>query len=431
MPVELYRQARHLGLLAVVGFGLFSCAGDSAEPPAVDEPELKAVPEPEAEPEVPTGPTPTILMVQAQFAGGKPGPAKMTLWHRLEDGAWKDEVIEDPKSSVFHKAVVWRDGILTIAAGQVGGEKLPGKLSHWTRSGDGWSEKVLWEGSWDGKFQRLRDMELADFDGDGQDEIAIATHDVGVVAVADEVDGVWTISEMDETPDTFVHEIEVGDVDGDGTHEFYATPSARNRSSGESQPGGVVRYDFKDGAYVRSQVVHWDASHAKEILVADTDGDGKGELYAVREAHIEGKGKDKKRVEPVKIMRMDPGAAGWTETLVATLDDDQCRFLVPADVDGDGAVEIVAAGYKSGLWVLERSEDGTFEGNLVDAKSGGFEHATHVADLDKDGTVEIYVAADTQKEFRRYVWNGTDFDRSKIAPIGDGKITWNLQDGEI
>ena len=65
----------------------------------------------------------------------------------------------------------------------------------------------------------------------------------------------------------------------------------------------------------------------------------------------------------------------------------------------------------------------------IDANSSGFEHATHAADLDGDGKSESYVAADNQKEVRRYVWNGESFDRKVIAEIGASHLTWNLQDG--
>jgi hypothetical protein len=374
-------------------------------------------------------------MVQAQFIKKKPGPARLELW-RTDGENWFEEIIEDADSSVFHKAMVWRDGLLTIAAGALPSDPpKEAKLSHWTRDGEGWKEQVLWKRAWSGRFQRLRDIGIGDFDGDGADEFAIATHDRGVVAVADEVDGAWTVVELDELADTFVHEIEVGDVDGDGVVEFYATPSERNKASGASQPGGVVRYVLKDGSYVRSEVVSWDISHAKEILVADTDGDGADELYAVREAHIEAKEdengkKVKTRVSPVQIIRLDHEAGAWTETVVASLEDDQCRFLVAADANHDGKTDLVAAGYKSGLWMLERDDEGGFgKATLIDRNSGGFEHATHAADLDGDGKVEIYVAADQQREFRVYTWDGSGFARKKIASIATGRITWNLQDG--
>jgi hypothetical protein len=335
---------------------------------------------------------------------------------------------------VFHKAVTWRGGILTIAQGMPNTEPVaPAKLSHWTYADCGWQEKVLWAQTWGGKFQRLRDMEFGDFDGDGADEIAIATHDMGVVAVVDEgADGTWNVAEMDEKADTFVHEVEVGDVDADGVVEFYVTPSDRNKSSGVSQPGGVARYDLRDGAYVQSEVVMFEDSHAKEILAADVDGDGHEELYVVKEGHVVKENGETRLKDPVKIVQMIPGKSGWTQRVVATLDGDpQCRFLLAGDVNHDGKTDLVAAGKETGLWMLTRNEDGTFTNALIDKNSGGFEHATHAADLDNDGKLEVYVAADTQRSFRRYIWTGEGWDRSEIDKIPQLHITWNLQDGML
>lgn len=416
-----------IGMMTILGFALTACGG-TEEAPA---PAPLAAPEPPPAPEKaarPAGPLPSLLMVQAQFVkeGGRPvpGPAKMVIF-RQDGKEIHTEVVEDPASNVFHKAIAWNDGVLTIGA-------MGALLRHWTFADGEWAAKTIWENSWGGKFDRLRDLELGDLDGDGTEEIIIATHDQGVVAVGTEKDGAWSFAEMDQKPDTFIHEIEVGDVDGDGKREFYCTPSDRNRASGVSQPGGVARYDWNGSTYERSTVVHWDESHAKEILVADVTGDGTDELYVVREAHTEKKDGVTVIVDPVKIIRLDRGEDGsWSETVTAELDDKQCRFLVAGDVDHDGKMDLVAAGMDSGLWLLSLQDDGNFTKTLIDKNSGGFEHATHIADLDGDGKAEIYVAADKQKALRRYIWNGSSFGRKKLADIPEHHITWNIQDAKL
>lgn len=388
------------------------------EPAAPTPPEPAPVAAPEA--------GPGLLMVQAWFkpvAGKpKPQPSKL-LMIRVDGEAYTTEELLDEDSNVFHKAVAWRDGILTISA-------MKAQLKHWKRVDGTFEGELLWEQSWGGQFDRLRDLEFGDVDGDGEDEMVIATHDVGVVAVGNEVDGKWVFTEFGKKDDTFVHEVEIGDVDGDGKAEAYTTPSARNRASMESQPGGVSKVVFaEDGSYSLEPVVHWEESHAKEILVTDLDGDGTSELYAVREAHTEKVAGAVSIIDPVKVVQLTPDGDSWKQTVVAELQDQQCRFLLPVDVEGDGTMELVAAGFKNGLYLLRPQEDGTFAVETIDANSAGFEHATHAADLDKDGIPELYVAADTQRELRRYEWNGTGFDRKVIADIEQRHITWNIQDG--
>jgi hypothetical protein len=43
--------------------------------------------------------------------------------------------------------------------------------------------------------------------------------------------------------------------------------------------------------------------------------------------------------------------------------------------------------------------------------------------------MEIYVASDKQKEFRRYVYVDGEYRKEVIAPIPAMHITWNVQDG--
>ena len=64
----------------------------------------------------------------------------------------------------------------------------------------------------------------------------------------------------------------------------------------------------------------------------------------------------------------------------------------------------------------------------IDEESSGFEHASLLADLDGDGTDELYVASDDQGEVRRYVARGDRFEKEVIhtrKPAGSA-FTWNL-----
>jgi hypothetical protein len=408
-----------------------ACSRDRSQPSESSSPppaaaaatERTGQPAPAAQPDQ----HPALLLAQAQFvekAGEiEPGPAKLVILRR-DDHGWTSEILEDEQSNVFHKAIVWHGGILTIG----GGAAL---LRHWVRSGDDWKPKTLWRRSWHGKVDRLRDMELGDVDGDDRAEIVLATHDRGVVAIGDQGDGDWTFTELGKTDDVFVHEIEIGDVDGDGASEIYSTPSARNRYTGV-QAGSVIRYDWTGDQYRKSQVARWDDTHAKEVLVTDADGDGTDELYAVREAVIDRGDDDVPTIAtPVRVLRLDRQDDGsWSESVIASVDDRGARFLVPGDVDGDGDVDLILATMHAGLWLLRHDGD-SFHKVLIDAESSGFEHATHVADLDGDGQLEIYVAADDQGELRRYVWKDNQFARRKLADIPAHHITWSIQHGTL
>jgi len=422
----------------LVAIGLTACGGESESP--ATKPAAAPSPAPAAAPAPAASTTPAslpkgLLVALSQFAvtpEGKvlpqPGPAKLEILTR-EGGAWKVQTIDDPDSNVFHKAMVFAapDGpaILTL-----GGTKAMLKL--W-RKKDGAFVPVetLWSKEWGGKFNRMRDAEIADVLHDGRTGLAVATHDQGVVAtVLPKKDGGgWDVTEIDAEKDTFVHEIEVGDLDGDGTIEVYATPSEPNKLDGSVQSGHVTRYvpAKNEGRFVVADLGN---RHAKEILVRDVDGDGRDELYVAVEAHTEVVDGQTRIVEPVEIRRYDAGTDPTSGVVIATLDDRLTRFLTAGDVDGDGKKEMVAAGFKSGLWLLRPGADpkGTWKKEQIDAKSSGFEHASLLTDLDGDGTDELYVASDDQGEIRRYVLDDGKWSNEVIhtrKPIGSA-FTWNL-----
>ena len=428
IPIMPHQLSRLTLLLAFSGTLSFGCGGDAPEnnvqttsteavtcpPPVVDALEGEA--------------RPALVTGQAWFVTGNDGmpipcPARMQIWREGADGTWAATTVEDPDSNVFHKIIPLEDGsLVTIGASKA-------MLKQWRFADGAWQQETLWERSWGGKFDRLRDIEIGDVDQDGKDEWVIATHDAGVVAVYNPEDGAEGIIEMDQTADTFVHEIEIGDLEGDGKLEFFATPTDRNRV-GVSQKGAITMYKFNGETYDKTVVEAKEGTHAKEILAYDLDGDGKSELLGVFEAELD----DAKQITtPVQIRQYTQQADGTFEaSVLAEIQDEMCRFLVAGDLDGDGAVELVAAAKKSGVWLLERGEDGNWTPSNIDANSGGFEHVAKITDLNGDGAVELYVAADDQTTLARYTYNAESgqYDKTKLATLPKG-FTWNMEAGNL
>jgi|GEM_PF-247517 hypothetical protein len=386
-----------------------------------------------------------LLVAASQFvvengrATATPGPARLDLIWR-EGGEWRVETLEDATSNVFHKAMVYDPpgegppGILTLGG-------MAAEVNLWRRNAAGEFEaEEVWAANFGGRWNRMRDCEIAPLFGAAPgpggvvgDALAIATHDQGVVAVASPATaGGFRISELDRRPNTFVHEIEIGDLNGDGTLEIYATPSDPNDLSGTTeQHGEVVRYVVRpDGTAERTVVADLGSRHAKEILVDDVDGDGRDELYVAVEALTRGEGAALEIVEPVEIRRFDEGTPPGGRVVIATLRDRLTRFLTAGDVDGDGRREMIVAAFRSGLWLLRPGRDarGEWSSENIERESSGFEHAALLADLDGDRTDELYVAADEQLELRRYVWVNGRPRREVIRTLGVARslMTWNL-----
>ena len=339
----------------------------------------------------------------------KPLPGELGILTRKGD-KWEHRTLQDTNNNVFHKAMAYgSEGLLTL-----GGTKALVKL--WRTNG---VRDILWEADFGGEFSRMRDAEVGDLYHDGQAAIAIATHDHGIVAtLRRDGSGHFKLQELDRQPETVVHEIEIGDLNGDGVLEIYATPTAPNMVDGTPQPGKVVRYVPAKGEG-RTVVADLGDRHAKEILVTDIDGDGRDELYVSVEAVSGGR---------VEIRRYLATTAPNQGELVVTLDDTLCRFLTVGDVDGDGKKELVAAANKSGLWLLHPYSNGPWEKELIDTNSGGFEHAALLLDLDGDKRDELYVASDNQKEVRRYDWTPKGWRHEVLLKYPDklSRLTWNI-----
>ncbi len=353
------------------------------------------------------------LAVFSKDASGKQVPGQATAGFLAPGGkTWRHGTLTDPESNVFHKVLEYcprpgECGLLTL-----GGTAAALKL--WR---PGAAPQVLWKTDFGGRFSRLRDAEVADVLGDGVPTVVVGTHDQGVVAlVRPDGAGGFSVKELDREPNTFVHEIEIGDLDGDGVREIYATPSRPNRLDGTPQPGSIVRYVPARGEG-RTVFADLGDRHAKEILVTDMDGDGKDELYASVEAVSGGS---------VEIRRYRAGALPSAGETIAVLPDQLCRFLTAGDVDGDGRREMVAAPAKAGLWLLRPGSPWRQE--KIAGDSSGFEHAALLADLDEDGRDELYVASDEQNEVRRYTWRDGAWKKDVLYRYEGGMpgFTWNL-----
>ncbi len=429
-------------LLMLVGaLFAFGCgSGEEASPPASSA--AKSTPAPAAAKPAPTPklaenvPTAAdlpngLVLGLAQFGPRKPGsppkplPATMEFLVR-EGGEWKVTSLTDDASNVVHKAMAYAtpDGStqLLVAAGSSATLKL------WRPGAGGFTAETLWEKDFGGKFSRMRDIEVGDVYGDGRAVIVIATHDQGIVALAKPTpDGGYEIEEIDQEADTFVHEIELGDLDGDGVLEAYSTPSEPNRLDGRPQSGRVARYVPAKGEG-RKIVADLGDRHAKEIFVDDVDGDGSDELYVIVEGMTD---KDTKElVEPVEIRRYEATTDPKAGVVIAEFDDRLGRFLTAGDLDGDGKKEMVAALFSSGVWWLKPGENPNekWQVELIDGDSGGFEHASYITDLDGDGRDELYVASDNDSEVRRYVWHEGALVRDVIyrRTNGNSVFTWNI-----
>ncbi len=343
----------------------------------------------------------------------------------------KTKTYEMAGGNVFHKCMWFQPtfgeaGILTISA------NMP-YLQIWRGGAGAWEAETLWTAEVGGREQRLRDVEVGDLDGDGQDELVVVTHDLGAIYVLEQTATGFEAQEVHRAAErTFVHEAEIGDLDGDGNLEFYTTPSEPNRFDGSEQAGGIdsYRWNSATSTYDRKPVAILKDRHAKEILVVDQDGDGKSELYAALEAEgLEGEN------AVVILRRWVWSGSEVAHDLDVSLEGSMCRFLNLGDTNGDGVKEIIASTKNAGIFAAFPKGNAWVSKKLLPGfVSGGFEHATVVMDWDGDGKDELFVASDSQKSLNlfRHVDDEPFLEREELANFApeadkeDSYFIWNI-----
>lgn len=408
-------------------------AKEPAKTAAAEAPQARPVARPTAAPPIPDSLPYGLLLAFSQFevvdgkATSTPGPARFDILTR-EDGGWKTETVEDPQSNIFHKAMPFAPSGQPPAIVTAGGTGAYVKL--WRRVRGKLQPTTLWHAEFGGKFDRIRDMEIADMDGDGTPEIVVGTHDQGVVAILwQRSPHKWKVEQVYERKNTFVHEIEIGDLDGDGVLEAYASLTPPNRFLEAGQGADVVRFVPKRKERP-AIVAALGTRDVKEIYVGDLDGDGLDALYVSVEALMDGFGPKAKMLDPMQIRRYDADTPPGGGIPIAKIPDQHARFLTVGDVDGDGKKEMVVASFSTGLWLLRPGKNPKSEWGMenIDRDSGGYEHAARFADLDGDGIDELYVADDRKGELRRYVWVNERPKRVVIQKrkVGRSRMTWNI-----
>ncbi|MEO0652489.1 MAG: VCBS repeat-containing protein, partial [Planctomycetota bacterium] len=288
-------------------------------------------------------------------------------WDVMGGGRLGTKGFELEGGNVFHKAVWWEPagaepGILTISA------NMP-YLAMFRPTAQGeWRRDVLWTAMVGGKEQRFRDFEIGDVDGDGEREIVLATHDQGGVWVlevnGDSVTGTEIHRELERT---FVHEVELGDLDGNGLLEIYTTPAEPSADGASENRGGGVdcfRFEPDSGAYVRTQVAWFEGRHAKEILVTDITGTREDALVVVVEGRTVLDGDEV--VDALIYRDSDRDGRPELDDLIQ-FNGPMCRFAAVGDLDGNHGPELLFATSKGGVFRARRFDFGWDVARIVPA----------------------------------------------------------------
>lgn len=256
------------------------------------------------------------------------------------------------------------DGALELVAGgfAAAGAGRRSTVLVYRQQGAEWTP--LAEGGWDGgPGSTVRNVQIADVDGDGRPEV-VALGRIGDEQYAAKarlailgLDGATlatrAVQDWRAGAYTNGYGLAVGDLDGDRRPEI-VTGGFQSDGQGEA---GFVRVWSLSGGELALRAEHVldgqgsDSMRVNDLALADVDGDGRAEIVAVGR-HGPRRSKDVKlRLDQrreggdVSVLAFTGAALtvraryAWTKGTSLRL-----RSVVAVDVDGDGAQELVAGG---------------------------------------------------------------------------------------
>jgi hypothetical protein len=235
---------------------------------------------------------------------------------------------------------------------------------------------------------------IADFDGDGHADLAVANGDDATVSILlNEGDGRFR-AQVTYATSPLPLSIAVADFDGDGV------PDLAVACAGGASPGTTVSVlrGNGDGTFAPKTDVPvflgpW------TVVAADVNGDGKPDLvsgnwlvYPVASSSVS--------------VSLNDGNGGFESAMTDQTSYSAPRSLALGDLDGDGALDLVVANADAvGFTVQLGHGDGTFGATTAYAMDAS-PSALLLADFDGDGRLDVAVASESGNDVVVRLGNG-------------------------
>jgi len=332
---------------------------------------------------------------------------------RAEQSGWTKHVIHEGQRT------------MTAVAGDFTGDGLPDVISD---SGEttrlfiapNWTEVVLdhHEG-----VKTYIHSECFDVDGDGDLDYIGARYNPGLIVWLEQPEQPltqrWKKRPIDDTVHG-IHGLIQGDVDGDGTPELFATSAQPKPPHPESLAWfAIPKQPLQAARWKPNVFANNDAPGLTHYLgVGDIDGDGR--LDAATGAKGGPQATSKGEWFAWWRAPKDP-TKKWTKQLLSDSEPGATN-IHPADVNGDGAMDLVASlGHGRGVIWFQGPD---WERHVIDEELKE-PHCLSVVDLDGDGDKDVATCAFGDKVCVWYENDGNGLFKRHL--IGDNQEAYDIR----
>ena len=227
-------------------------------------------------------------------------------------------------------------------------------------------------------------VEVADLDGDGRNELILATEKGLEIRRADDLERVHTLLPLEYT--TWVH---AADLDGDGRPELIAS-KYDDRATYETD--SAVFWNGPQG-FDPKRVTHLATAGAMGCTAGDLDGDGRPEI--VFNNTMQGPSQFWKDL-PAYVYLGGPDADYGTHRRLELPCDGGSSAYVLADFDLDGYNDLVFV-FEGGVRIFHGGPDGPRPDRFTDLKPdvAGYFSKVHVADFNRNGYLDLLLGVGT------------------------------------
>ena len=268
-----------------------------------------------------------------------------------------------------------------------------------------WDDKVRWFENLDGLgnfstpklvsgVHAPRSLDIVDLDGDQDLDLLVGSYFDNEVLWFDNTNGQGNFSakKVISNQAKWCNAVRGADVDGDGDMDVLSASQLDSK---------VAWYENVDGLgnFGAQLVISSNAAGARWVAAADLDGDG--DVDALSASTVDTK---------VAWYENTDGSGAFGAEQILSLNNAGPRVVEPADVDGDGDLDVLAGFYGDDLLAWFENTDGAASFGPAQTIATGLNgiHGLEVADIDGDNDLDVTVAT----------WLGSEIAWVKNGPAG-------------